>query len=238
MGDEFYALKLGPDPSQTYDGLKVAQGTVQKALPSIIQDFFKEHVVVDDNNVIVSEEVDTSYYLSESAIECLDVALAAFSNLTTEQLVDQSHQEDAWSTAWSQTGNSASQVMSQEEHYSWWLIHAHHDVIGKGKYFITLYPHELNKHQHVCPVVSSNPNPKASESALNAQINGSHYNPPLRKHLYSMVSCDTLSAVYYNKITACHHRIRPDDRAEILNLIGHSRVLAQTRKDSLLSQPY
>lgn len=92
IGDDYVAMVNGPVASNTYDLLKG-----QEYLINQIEDDlgFKK----DGYKVIATREPDTKK-LSESDLECLQQTLTEYGHYTPTQLVDLTHEYEAWHKAW------------------------------------------------------------------------------------------------------------------------------------------
>lgn len=98
-GDWYTAMKLGPVPSNTYDLMK-------DSVPEFGFAVEAERCIVPLRDADVDE-------LSDSDIECLDVAIAMYGDKPMWKRTEDSH-DPAWQVAWQSRGNSESYPMSIE----------------------------------------------------------------------------------------------------------------------------
>jgi len=95
-GDSYVAMKHGPVPSGTYDILKFVRGD-EIAFPCAIP-HAKDSFRVDNGKSIIPSRDANLELLSESEKECLDAAIAKYSDMPFGQLTDISH-DKAWESA-------------------------------------------------------------------------------------------------------------------------------------------
>lgn len=93
-GDAYFAMAYGPVPSKTYDIFKAIKGT------SFFSDSqLNEYLSFKNDIIVVPKKKCDKDYLSDSAVECLDEAIAKCDKLGFKELTDLSH-----GYAWHQTG--------------------------------------------------------------------------------------------------------------------------------------
>lgn len=93
-GESYIAMKHGPVPSAMYDMIKDVRDNRSFGLDDTLEKSFK---VVNQTNVFPLRRPNLSY-LSASDIECLDLALNKYSNLSFRDLHTQSV-DTAWEKA-------------------------------------------------------------------------------------------------------------------------------------------
>lgn len=99
-GDEYYAMKYGPVPTNTYNLLKMSSDTEHFGFKS------------EGYNVIPLRNPNTDL-LSDSDIECLDQTIELYGSVPFWKLKEDSH-DDAWKQAWDSRGSKQSKLMSIE----------------------------------------------------------------------------------------------------------------------------
>ena len=88
FNDTYHALKDGPVPTKTYDGLKSLKATNPFGIEdSPFKDFF---TVSNDFYIVKLKEPDLDY-LSETEMECLDESIEENKNLTFTVIREKSH---------------------------------------------------------------------------------------------------------------------------------------------------
>lgn len=87
-GDSYVAMKHGPVPSGAYDIVKVARGESGYWPELPLQEWFN----VDGHDIQPQRDPNLDF-LSESDIECLDIAIKAYGNLPFSELKQHSHDE-------------------------------------------------------------------------------------------------------------------------------------------------
>ena len=93
-GDSYVAMRLGPVPSGAYDLIKNARGGGYCWADFPIPDEF----IVDGNCIRPHRQANLDL-LSESDVECLDIALQKYGHLSLGQLKALSHQEKPYKEA-------------------------------------------------------------------------------------------------------------------------------------------
>jgi hypothetical protein len=101
--DDYYAMELGPVPSNTYDLMKETKETVA----SHEYDFR-----IEGHTVIPLREPNLGW-LSESDIECLDQSIRMYGRVPFWKRKEDSH-DQAWREAWEARGDQNSNRMSVE----------------------------------------------------------------------------------------------------------------------------
>jgi uncharacterized phage-associated protein len=89
--DSYVAMLHGPVPSGTYDLIKYARGDGFFLLDVPIQEAF----AVQGNDIIPCRKANLDF-LSESDIECLDIAIEQYGRMSFGQLRQISHNEEAF----------------------------------------------------------------------------------------------------------------------------------------------
>lgn len=98
-GDWYTAMKLGPVPSNTYDLMK-------DSIPEF------GFMVEMDRCIVPLRDPDVDE-LSDSDVECLDIAIAMYGDKPMWKRTEDSH-DAAWRAAWQSRGNTDSKRMSIE----------------------------------------------------------------------------------------------------------------------------
>lgn len=106
--DRIAALRFGPVPSAIYNILRLARGEEKERrfLKNRGLDVAAEAIGFDNENFNAKEEADIRY-LSQSAIGCLDAAIAKVAAMNFEEIVKDTHGAE-WNRAFH---NSTSKVM-------------------------------------------------------------------------------------------------------------------------------
>ena len=98
-GDRYIAMKHGPVPSGIYDLLKIARGdSFIFSLPSELIQKTKDAFAVQGRYGITRRRDAEINYFSDSDIECLNIAIQKYGNLSFRQLTKASH-DQAWSAS-------------------------------------------------------------------------------------------------------------------------------------------
>jgi len=101
-GDNYAALEWGPVPSKTYDIIKTARGETKFHLDREFKEKIREaigYMKIGNNHFIERKREPNLMLLSESDIECLDMANAKYGKLSFGEFVSISHEEGSYQRA-------------------------------------------------------------------------------------------------------------------------------------------
>jgi len=98
-GDSYSAMEFGPVASETYNLMKAARGDRSNWIADAYPDLVRGAFTIEENEFVRPLRGEDASLLSQSDIECLENAIAAYGNLPFDARTTLSH-DDAWKKAW------------------------------------------------------------------------------------------------------------------------------------------